>query len=207
MQQALQPPCCPTGAVDLSPRTRRSYLQRPRERGWNKPLLRLAFGSCSDVAVHSQLTVEQAQAAVLRAMATWNEITRRLGLELAPGPADQADILVTWKFAHADADGMLNWQTQAHADFPPGNSLFGPPPLPIHFNADFLWGLETAGCFDVETIALHELAHCLGLVYHSGVDTIMYGAIGQAPFFVRHQIDPETLARMQQLYGAPGFVS
>ncbi len=88
----------------------------------------------------------------------------------------------------------------AHADYPTPNTLFGGPPLPVHFNADLLWGIEQAGCYDIETVALHELAHVLGLIYHSGPDTILYDAIGQAPVFVQHRLDAETVMRARQLY-------
>ena len=190
---------CPTGAFLNHRWNGPKHLERPRERGWDKRLLRIAFGACSDIEVHSGISSLEAQGAVLRAVETWNAA----GLALRINPTDnlpEADIVVAWKFASADPDGTLNSKAQAHADFPPGNSLFGPPPLPIHFNADFLWGIEATGRFDVETIALHELGHCLGLIYHSGIDTIMYDAIREAPFFVRHQLDPETHSRMQQLY-------
>lgn len=191
---------CPTGAFLAEGRNGPRHLERLiSERGWQKNQLRLAFGHCSDVEVHSELKAVDAQAAVIRAIDTWNQIGLRLRVDVTNELAD-ADMVVQWKFSSADPEGMLTWQTQAHADFPPGNSLFGPPPLPIHFNADFLWGIESPGCFDVETIALHELGHCLGLVYHSGIDTIMYDALREAPFFVRHSIDPETQARIIKLY-------
>lgn len=189
---------CATGGAMIVRSQGLLSFELAREQGWTKSLVQFAFGACHDVEVHSELTVAEAQAAVLRASATWN----RAGLPLRLEPtddADKADIVVAWKFGSADPEGALDWQTQAHADFPPGNSLFGPP-LPVHFNADFLWGIESPGCFDVETIALHELGHCLGLIYHSGLDTIMYAAIREAPFFVRHQIDPETLARVRLIY-------
>jgi predicted Zn-dependent protease len=192
-------PRCPTGAFLKQRRNAPKRLERPRERGWEKRLLRIAFGACSDIEVHSDISSGQAQAAVLRAAETWNAAGLALRID-ATDDLTEADIVVAWKFASADPEGTLSSQTQAHADFPPGNSLFGPPPLPIHFNADFLWGIEAAGRFDVETIALHELGHCLGLVYHSGIDTIMYDALREAPFFVRHQLDPETLSRIEQLY-------
>ena len=192
-------PSCPTGATQLArPRAQRN-LERPRERGWNKVVLGLSFEACTAVEVHSGITVYDAKAAVMRAVATWNSATLPIRIEITSN-VFSADIAVDWKFTSEDPEGTLNAQTQAHADFPPGNSLFGPPPLPLHFNADFLWGIEVAGRFDVETIALHELGHCLGLIHHSGIETIMYGAIGQAPFFVRHQLDAETLARIRRLY-------
>jgi len=174
-------------------------LQRAVEVGWDKPLVRLAFASCQAVEVHSPLSAADAQAAVVRAVATWNALRLPVQIEVVEDSPPATDILVAWTFANSDPDGNLNWHTQAHADFPPGNNLLGPP-LPLHFNADFRWGNARAGCFDVETVALHELGHCLGLVYHSSLNTIMYDAIREAPFFVRHQLDLETIARARQLY-------
>lgn len=177
----------------------RPSLQRAVEVGWDKPQVRLAFASCQAVEVHSPVSKEDAQAAVVRAVTTWNRLRLPVQIEVVHDGSPWTDILVAWTFANSDPDGNLNWHTQAHADFPPGNSLLGPP-LPLHFNADFRWGNAQAGCFDVETVALHELGHCLGLVYHSSLDTIMYDAIREAPFFVRHQLDLETIARARQLY-------
>ena len=191
-------PRCPTGPAS-NRRSHHKHLERPRELGWNKQLVRLAFAACSAVEVHSDVTAGDVQAAVARAIETWNSVGLPIRIEHTTNHFE-ADIVVDWKFASDDPEGTLNGHTQAHADFPPGNSVFGPPPLPLHFNADFLWGIEKAGCFDVETIGLHELAHCLGLIYHSSIDTIMYDAIGQAPLFIRHQIDVQTLARMRLLY-------
>lgn len=173
--------------------------QRAIEIGWDKPLLQLAFASCQAVEVHSPLSEEDAQGAVVRAVATWNAVNLPVQIEVVDNSLPTADILVGWTFANSDPDRRLDWRTQAHADFPPGNSLIGPP-LPLHFNADFRWGNQQAGCFDVETVALHELGHCLGLVFHSGLDTIMYDALREAPFFVRHQLDLETIARARLLY-------
>ena len=180
----------------------RPSLRREQERGWDRSLVSIAFGDCSSVEVHSQVSVSQAQAAVLRAVETWNKITLPIKyfVDLSDPPLNAADIVVSWQFAHADAEGVLNTSAHAHADYPPPNTLYGGPPLPLHFNADLLWGIQQAGCYDIETVALHELAHLLGLIYHTGPDTILYDAIGPAPVFVQHQLDQATILRAQRLY-------
>lgn len=179
---------------------RQHWRQRP-ELGWQTAALTVAFGSCETIEVHSGVTVAEAQAAVTRAMETWNRLDLPLQMKIVDATLP-ADILVEWKFAGDDSDNFLGATVQAHSDFPPPHTLFGGPPLPLHFNADFLWGIEAPGCFDIETIALHEWGHLLGLIFHSGIDTIMYSALREAPFFVRHQIDAETVARIRQLYWA-----
>lgn len=175
------------------------YLQNQREQGWQRHKLSVAFGACDDISVHSDVTVPDAQFAVARAIKSWNDVGLPVRMEICDS-MQSADILIEWKFASLDPDRFLGPSIQAHADFPPDNTLFGGPPLPLHFNADFLWGIEADGCFDIETIALHEFGHLLGLIYHSGIDTIMYAALREAPLFVRHQIDNETLSRIAQLY-------
>lgn len=201
LERSQSEPCCSTGVSWHSHGAEPAFGQLPllRERGWNKNLLRVAFGTCAAIEVHSEISVREAQAAVARAVETWNDVRLPARFEWTSSTPN-ADIIVDWEFSSSDPDGGLSPWTQAHADFPPGNSLYGAPPLPLHFNADFLWGIEAVGRFDIETIALHELGHCLGLIYHSGRQTIMYDAIREAPLFVAHQLDTETIARAQALY-------
>lgn len=179
----------------------RPSLRRAAECGWQQPLIQVAFGDCSAVQVHSSITTETAQAAVLRAIETWNKITLPVKYFVQTEPTlSRADVIIGWHFASSDPEAILNARAHAHADYPAPNTLYGGPPLPLHFNADLLWGIEQPGCYDIETVALHELAHLLGLIYHSGPDTILYDAIGPAPVFVQHRLDQETVLRAQRLY-------
>lgn len=182
---------------------RHSKLRRVQERGWQQSLVRIAFGDCTAVELYSDISAAQAQAAVMRAIESWNEITLPVKylVDLDDPPLNTADIFVQWQFASRDPESLLNLQVHAHADYPPPNTLYGGPPLPLHFNADLLWGIEQAGRYDIETVALHELAHLLGLIYHTGPDTILYDAIGPAPVFVQHRLDAATIQRAQRLYG------
>lgn len=183
----------------------RPSLRRVQERGWQRSLVRLAFGDCSAIELRSDVRAAEAQAAVVRAVETWNKITLPVkffvdAIDPLASDIGEVDVLVEWHLAIDDAEKILNDQAHAHADYPPPNTLYAGPPLPLHFNADLLWGIEEPGRYDVETVALHELAHLLGLIYHTGPDTILYDAIGPAPVFVQHRLDSETIHRAQRLY-------
>src|SRR5690349_11234636 len=100
-------PHCPTGGIGFVSGTRSKHLQRQRVQGWNQDILRLGFGACADVEVHSNLTVQDAQAAVVRASRTWNAVGLPLRFEVTE-VANEADVVVAWKFASADPEGTLN---------------------------------------------------------------------------------------------------
>lgn len=201
MERLLIPPGVPSRLS--RPNRLRPRLRRAQESGWDISLVKLAFGDCSPLQVHSSVSIEQAQAAVIRAAESWNKVALPIKflVDAADLLATDVVVVVRWEFSSQDAESILNGQVHAHADYPPPNTLFGGPPMPLHFNADMLWGVEEPGCYDIETVALHELAHILGLIYHSGPDTILFDAIGPAPVFVQHRLDRETIQRAERLYG------
>ncbi len=193
------PVSCRTGE-GLQTRRRRTdrNLRMVREIGWSKQTVRVAFGSCSAVEATGFVSLPEAQSAVIRAIDTWNSIGLPTQFQL-DSSVEQADIVVSWLFSHEDPERQLNNSVQAHADFPPGNNLFGMP-LGVHFNADLLWAIEREGFYDIQSVALHELGHCLGLIHHGSRDSIMFAQIGLAPLFVLHDIDPETKHRIHSVY-------
>ena len=139
----------------------------PDESRWHMNTVRYKFGNCEKVT-DSGVSVSDAKAAVRSAANTWNRIGLPLRLEELDG---DVEIEVAW-FARADDpdDGFFSLfdPEQAHADFPPPNNRFGNPPtkpLPLHFNGSEKWSVDIndQSSFDIETIALHEFGHCLGL--------------------------------------------
>lgn len=100
------------------------------------------------------------EAAVRNAMASWSAVTNIDFIEVCSAAA--ADIRISWEDGdHGDGfpfDGSFG--VLAHAFFPPpnGGALAGD----VHFDDDETWQLDGSN-FDMETVALHELGHSLGL--------------------------------------------
>ena len=86
------------------------------------------------------------------------------------------DVLIDWRPAN-DPDHSMVGGIIAHADFPPGcgvitNSL----PRPLHFDdTEMQWNVGAApNTYDMETVALHEIGHILGLQHSDLTATVMF---------------------------------
>ncbi|KAJ9655919.1 hypothetical protein H2201_008700 [Coniosporium apollinis] len=135
---------------------------------WHKRDLKYMFGSTT-----LDLDPNVCRAAVQRAFQTWADA----GVSLTFTEVSniyEADICIDWRNA-ADPDlasldpEMMMGPTLAHADFPPGHSIIAKErePLPLHFDdSEHVWvdGAVPNG-YDIETVALHEIGHCLGMLH------------------------------------------
>ncbi len=95
----------------------------------------------------------------------------------------------------------------AHSDYPPGSDLVTTTlPKPVHFDRDeATWADGASGVsFDVETVALHEIGHILGLRHSADPRAVMFSSI---PAGVRRaQLTEDDLAGIGQIYPPSSLV-
>jgi hypothetical protein len=144
---------------------------------WRRDELTFAFDAGS-----SDTSGESEFSAVRSAFSTWQTAGSFEGLPLlrfreVPLLPNVPDIIVGWRPAQ-DVDLSMVGSTIAHADYPPGCSFIGRGslPLPIHFDStESSWSIGAQlGAFDVETVALHEIGHAVGLAHSTVVGAVMW---------------------------------
>jgi hypothetical protein len=162
---------------------------------WTRYDLTYAFDSgTADVAGAGEF------AAVAAAFATWAAVTPFTFTEVALN--QNPDIVIGWRVAADDPDFDLVGSI-AHSDYPPGCSdISDALPKPVHFNdSEVPWSIGQAPfSYDVESAALHELGHILGLD-HSNVP----GAVMSRPLSIREirrVLTPDDLSGIRELYPA-----
>jgi len=139
---------------------------------WDHRNIKYTFGNFTQ-----RFTPAVTRGAIRRAFDTW--AGAGVGLTFTEVGANASpDIRVEWRPA-ADPDHSMVGNVLAHADFPPPNNSSGPP-LPLHFDdEEHLWvNGAVVGGIDLETVALHEIGHCLGMLHSPAVRAaVMYPSI------------------------------
>ena len=145
----------------------------------------------------SDIAGTEEEAAVRSAMATWSAVTNIDFIEACN--TSEADIRISWEVgSHGDNLPFLVSENEiAHAFAPPPNA--GALAGDIHFNEAELWTLN-GDDFDLETVALHELGHSLGLD-HTDVagskDAVMELGYEEE----RRALTSDDIAGVQSIYG------
>ncbi|HMT54816.1 MAG TPA: matrixin family metalloprotease [Saprospiraceae bacterium] len=140
----------------------------------------------------------QEEDAVRRAMVSWSAVANINFIEVC-NEVD-ADLRISWEVGnHGDGSpfdngGGANGNVLAHAFFPPPNSglLAGD----LHFDDFENWRIN-GNDFDLETVALHELGHSLGL-RHTPVNNSVMEAVYEG---VRRNLTQDDIDGMVSIYG------
>ena len=166
---------------------------------WNRRNLTYAFGPLS-----AQVGNNVAMAAIRRAFATWSNCG--VGLTFTEvATSASPDILIEWRQAN-DPDHSMVGGVIAHADFPPGCSVVvNNLPLPLHFDdQEHTWvDGAVANGFDIETVALHEIGHLLGLGHTTVASSVMFPTV--SPNFTLRALQQDDLDGIRTLYTRTGW--
>ncbi|CAN0857528.1 Metalloendoproteinase 5-MMP [Linum grandiflorum] len=151
---------------------------------WRASKTRLTYGFLPG-------TPARAMDAVSKAYMTWAQNTH-FKFERASGGNTRPDMTIGFHSrGHGDGapfDGPGG--TIAHA-FAPENGRF-------HYDAEEPWGLGRRDAFDLETVALHEIGHLLGLGHSSVEGAIMYPTISLG---AKKGLNQDDIRGIRALYG------
>lgn len=166
--------------------------------GWKRRNLSYTFG----VLPARNVNADAARAAVRRAFEVWAATGLGLSFTLIQGN-ESPDIFVEWRQAN-DPDYNLADNTIAHADFPLGSvsSFSKTLPLPIHYDDEQVSWADgaVANAFDIQTVAIHEIGHILGLQHSDVRGAIMWPYVGTN--FTQRQLHADDIAGVTKLYPA-----
>jgi len=159
---------------------------------WENANLVYGFGQPS-----RQIPEEIAKNAVRAAFATWARASSKITFTES---FFKLHILVEFREA-GDPDIDMRGGTIAHADFPPNFGFSSRLPLPLHFDdTEHRWSIgKQEGAFDLETVALHEAGHLLGLMHSSKAGSVMVPSV--RPNVIKRKLHRDDVIGIHALYG------
>ena len=167
---------------------------------WDRRRLTYAFNNgTNDTAGQEEFQ------AVRHAFRTWATIVPITFTEV--GVNANPDIVIDWRNAN-DPDLSMVGGTLAHADFPQGCGVVTNNfPKPIHFDdSEHMWSIgPVSGAFDIETVALHEIGHILGLGHTNVTGAVMFPSVSDN--FTLRTLQPDDIAGVRSLYFYPPAVA
>ncbi|GBG78967.1 hypothetical protein CBR_g28681 [Chara braunii] len=159
---------------------------------WDKFELSYFFMSLSNT---SSLTHEQIKNAIRSAFQSWQSRSSFRFTEVTNG---------------RDADIEIRFAVGEHGDNSPFDGQLGvlahgysPQTGWLHFDDDEVWVVDpdkvAGSAFDLESVAVHELGHVLGLGHSANRDAIMYPSLKTGT--VKRELQADDINGIHQLYG------
>ncbi|MFF4321246.1 matrixin family metalloprotease [Streptomyces sp. NPDC001568] len=169
---------------------------------WKRNRLTYAFGGGT-----AQIPDDNEYKAVREAFATWQKVIPVTFTEVVESA--NPDILVRWVPADHPNCVTLVGAESAHSALPPGcrtGSGGSVLPRPLHFdNTEALWSIGySLGHFDVQSMAVHEIGHLIGLTharYIEGYMDVMWPVLN--PGYIKRNLAPNDVSRARSLYWQP----
>ena len=168
------------------------------------------------------VSAQQFQTAISRAFGKWDDVaTAELSTQFAgftqQSPADSDDQSVLGFLNRPDQNRTLA-ATSFFIDTTDGRILESD----IFFNSTFAWSVSesgTAGRFDIESIAVHEIGHLLGLSHSAlgetelisggrrviAAETVMFPIAFSAGNVSDRELKADDIAGLSDIYGTPAF--
>lgn len=161
---------------------------------WNKYNLTYYIYNSSN-----HLTYSERETAIQNAFQTWSSCSRFSFTQLTS--PENADITIKWAAGdHGDGhpfDGVGgSSNVLAHASYPAPDG--GSYSCQLHFDDAEDWSVDGSG-IDLETIALHEIGHILGIAHSDVFGSIMYPTY----YGIKRTLTDDDCQAIWDLYGYP----
>lgn len=153
----------------------------------------------------SDLTFSQCQTAIQNAFNTWSQYSRFTFTQTSN--LSQADIKLSWEVgSHGSiCPSFYVDPSIAHSTYGKLNNVT--PPCFIHFNDDFTFSTDGT-YYDVESVTLHEIGHCLGLDdNYTNSSYVMYYQIPSGTSGIRRSLTSYDITVLYNTYSHPSAIN